>query len=494
MRKLLFPFILLTLAFTSCDDTTETIGGSLTDVSDMLDIMTAKFPVTSESVVVDSVLSRSTQGYLGKVKDPETDTYVTCNLMTQFHVLEGYELFPPDSMLFKDGAGKVYADSCDILISYNSFYGDSLALMKLTLHEMDHPMEENQNYYSSYSPAKNGYLRKDGIHKSKTYTIADQSFVVGDSYVPYFKISLNDPYTDKDGVTYSNYGTYILRKYNENPKQFATNYDFLHKVCPGFYIESTNGVGNMTYLYTTQLNVYYRYTLNDTTTVNYTSNFSGTEEVLQCTDVTQDKSQIEKLAADGSCTYLKTPSGIMTRITLPVDEVMRDMSVTSSYELRKDTLSTARMTMKRLNNTVNSKYNLPAPQMLLMVSDTLKTKFFEKGMLPDGKVSALVSFNSSANTYDFPNLSSIVTALAREKRDYIQAHPGMTSESYNAKFPNWNKMVLIPVTTRTSNLGNQDGISSVRHDMSLTSARLVGGKDNPDAIQLSVIYSKFRSK
>lgn len=498
MRRFFFPIVALVIALSSCDDTTEGIGGSLVHSSDMLDIVTATYNVSTESVVADSVLSLSTLGYIGKVKDPETNAYITCNYMTQFHTLEGYELFPPDSMTFKGEDGKVYADSCEIIVSYNKFYGDSLALMKLTLHEMERPMEENKDFYSSFSPAKNGYLRTDGIHKSKSYTLADQSLNIGNDYVPYFKIPLNEPYTDKDGVTYNNYGTYIMQKYYSNPKSFASSYDFLHDVCPGFYIESSNGVGSMTYVYATQLNVHYKYNIkvkeNKDSTIHYTSNFSGTEEVLQFTDVSQDAEQIKELASDGTCTYLKTPAGIFTRITIPVDEVMRDMSYPSSYKLRDDTLSTARMSLKCYNDETTSLYRLPAPSTLLVLVDTLKYDFFAEGKVADSRKSMLVSLSTNDKSYTFSNLSSIITTLAREKQAYISQHSGMTSEEYNLKFPNWNKLLLIPVKTNYATVGQQSMLTKVTHDMSLGSVRLVGGKNNKDTIQLSVIYSKFRNK
>ena len=60
------------------------------------------------------------------------------------------------------------------------------------------------------------------------------------------------------------------------------------------------------------------------------------------------------------------------------------------------------------------------------------------------------------------------------------------------KHPNWNKVVIIPVQetyVQTSVL------AKVTHDMKLSSAKLVGGSNNPyDDIKISVIYSKFAGK
>lgn len=64
----------------------------------------------------------------------------------------------------------------------------------------------------------------------------------------------------------------------------------------------------------------------------------------------------------------------------------------------------------------------------------------------------------------------------------LAKHNGETSE-------NWNKAVVVPVTVSKSSTGE---ITSVVHDMSLTSTRLVGGPNNPhEAIKIDVIYSKY---
>jgi hypothetical protein len=55
--------------------------------------------------------------------------------------------------------------------------------------------------------------------------------------------------------------------------------------------------------------------------------------------------------------------------------------------------------------------------------------------------------------------------------------------------PDWNKCCLIPVdVTRNSTTQNED-ITSITHDLSLTSARLVKGtKENP--IRIQVYYTR----
>ncbi len=488
--------IVSAMMFTACDETTDTIGTSLTDKMDMLEVSTDTFELTSKSVVVDSVLSRNTTGYLGKIKDPETGNYITCDFMAQFGTLEDYELPEIDSIASlseafnendsrEDMINKIVADSCHIRLFYTSYYGDSLATMNMTAYEMSKPMEENKKYYSNFDP-KEEYVGNDGMKINKTYTLVDLSISDDEradesSYTSNIKINLNQPYTDKNGKTYNNFGTYIMRKYYENPEYFKNSYNFIHNVCPGFYFEINDGLGSMAYVSVSQLNIYFKYK-NDSTYIG-TSTFAGTEEVLQTTNIVNDDKSLDNLAEDNTCTYLKTPSGIFTELTLPVDEVRR------GHE--NDTLNTAKLVLTRLNNKTHSEYALDVPTTLLMIPSDSINSFFENEDIVDYQRSFIATYDGASsssahnyNTYTFDNISGMISSMYNAKNTGLADNPNWIDEHEN-----WNKVVIIPVSV-TTNSSSQ--IVKVVHDMSLTSTRLVGGSANPNApITLTVVYSKF---
>ena len=301
--------------------------------------------------------------------------------------------------------------------------------------------------------------------------VSDEDRADAGSYTPNIKINLNMPYTDKDGVTYNNYGTYIMRKYYENPNSFKDSYSFIHDVCPGFYFEMNDGLGAMAYVTVSQLNIYFKY--NADTTYVGTSTFAGTEEVLQTTNIENDGGALDALAKDESCTYLKTPSGIFTELELPVDEIK------NGHE--NDTLNTAKLVLTRLNNTTASDYSLDIPTALLMIPKDSLYSFFENGDIIDYQKSFYASFdtdssNRNTNTYTFNNISELINSMYNSKLN------GLASED-------WNKVVVIPVTITTN---SSQQIVKVVHDMSLTSTRLVRGtKDDNSPITISVVYSKF---
>lgn len=480
MKTIIYTVIAIMSCITiaSCDDTTDSIGNSLTDNMDMLKVTTDTFNVATRSIVADSVLSRSTTGYLGKIRDIETGNYITGDFMAQFSTLENYKLPEKDSIVSLQD-GEVIADSCSIRLFYTDYYGDSLATMNITAYEMNEPMKEGVKYYSNFDPIAEGLIRNDGMKVNKTYTLTDLSISDEDradesSYTPNIKINLNKPYTDKNGVTYNNYGTYIMRMYYEDPDRFKNSYNFIHEVCPGFYFKTNDGIGSMAYITVSQLNIYFRY-LNDSTYVGTTS-FSATEEVLQTTNISNDKQNIADLANDNTCTYLKTPAGIFTEITLPVDEITENHS--------NDTINTAKISLTRINNNTHDEYSLSAPSTLLMIpKDSLYT-FFENGDNVDYKKSFIATYSSSTNQYTFNNISGMITYMADIKKKGLAENSNWLNEH-----PDWNRVVVIPVSV-TTNSSSQ--IVKIVHDMSLTSTKLVSGSENPyEPIKINVIYSKF---
>ena len=99
-KNLAIVALLFSASLVACDDTTDVLGESLTDNLDKLDVQPDTFDVISSSLVADSVYSRNTTGYLGKVKDPETGNYVSCDFMAQFNTLENYNFPTKDSLIY----------------------------------------------------------------------------------------------------------------------------------------------------------------------------------------------------------------------------------------------------------------------------------------------------------------------------------------------------------------------------------------------------------
>lgn len=490
--RLLTVLVIAALTFAACDDTTEGIGGSITNKIDNINISDSAFNVTTKSIVAGAVLSRNNTGLIGKMKDPETGNYVKGDYMTQLSVLPTFSVDTLD-YIKQANKGSIEADSCYLLVSYNASYGDTIAPMKVTAYEMTKPMSEDKEYYSNYDAFKEGWVSENNQHWSSNYNLSNTSDVKN------FKIYLNKPYTTKDGKTYKNYGSYIMQTYAEHPEYFKTNYKFLHNVCPGFYIKNVGGTGNMAKIWNTELIFYWtrhktikaKDGVTDSTAVSIGYNrFDGTEEVLQLNKIENDTKNLEKLASQQNWTYLKSPAGIFTEVTLPIEDIMK------GHE--KDTLNTATISFPRLNNeNEDNAYNFATPSTILMVQKDSLQSFFEKSKLADNRTSYTASYSSTGtykNAYTFQNIANLVSAMYKNK----------------GKGENWNKVVLVPVNVITTTQGYTTVISKINHDMSLASTRLIVGTDDPDKdyttdkvtgkkvasgpIRIKVIYSKFKEE
>lgn len=478
------------LCLAACDDNTEDIGSSLTNQTDSLDIKPDTFDITSESVLANAVLARNNTGYIGQVKDPETKNYITGDFLTQFYSLAIDSLFPKESnVVTKADDGGIAAESCELRLFFTSFYGDSLAQMKLGAYELSKPIDESKRYKTDFDPIAEGYISDANLANGQdvAYSLCDlteyDSVRTSSTYTKNIRIPLDKTYT-KDGKTYKNYGTYVMRMYYEHPEYFRNTYLFSKYVCPGFYVKHKQGVGSMAYISIPQLNIYFKYQYQYVDTADNdkvkwkestgVTSFSGTEEVLQSTHISND-TQMQELAKEKEWTYLKTPAGIYTELTIPVEKIM------NGHE--NDTLNTAKIVLQRINDKKQSDYSLPAPTTLLMIpADSVET-FFSNNKIADYKQSFLATYSSTLNSYTFNNVSGIVSAM------YAAKKKGTTSEK-------WNRVAVIPVSTTYNTVSNQNVLVKVTHDMSLTSAKLVGGENNAYAedkpLKISIIYSKFK--
>lgn len=481
MRKLLMAGIaMFTIAISSCDENTNTMGYSLTSDADRFSLVPDTFLVSTQSIKADSVLARSSYCYLGRIKDPETGTYISSDFTTQFNVLENeanYLFAEKKNITSLDADGEPIATECYLNILINDYLGDSLTAMKLIVEELGKPIEENKPYYSNFDPEAGGYVRNDGLKQAKVYSMTDMTLSDSvryvrqtKSYYSYISIPLNKQYKAKNGTIYNNYGTYLMRTYYEHPEYFKNSISFIKNVCPGFYFKTVDGQGVMAEILNVRMEVRFKYKADDKE-YDGSKTFYGTEEVLQTTHISNDKSQIDRLVNNNECTYLKTPAGIFTEVTLPVDDIKKGHD--------NDSIISAKITFLRMveQNDKTEELLKDATELLMIERDSLYT-FFENSNVTNNRTSFLAVYNSSLNTYSYNNISSLINHMYSIR---------------NKGSKNWNKVVLIPVktsSTRTSSYSTAT-VTGINNEMAITSTRLVGGSANPyNPVRISVIYNQ----
>ena len=460
----------------SCDDQTGNIGIDIMPDNDKPTTSQAAYNLTTASIPVDSLIAFTSDCYLGKITDPETNATTTADFIAQFATLENDKL--PDISAMHKEDGNVVADSIIINLYIKSYYGDSVNPIKIGVYELDRNniLPENRNYYTNIDPQEYISNRPDAISKEMTFTVVD--------------LAIDD--TRRFASTYSKniriklpaeYGTNILRKYYEHPEYFKNSYSFIRNVVPGFYFKTIAGNGTMVNIDVSTITIFFRYKIKDKTEIGI-KRIAATKEVIQCNSF--NNQNLTPLLKNTDCTFIKSPAAIFTEAVLPINDIYKNHE--------NDSINSAKIVFTRQNNTTTSQFALSAPQQLLMVRKTDLTEFFEKKKIPDNTTSYTSKLSTAYNSYTFTNIAGMVSYLhkLRNREAGIKPTDSHTTviaktAAWEANNPDWNKVVLVPVTTNTNSLG---AIVDVYHDFSLSSTKLTGGQNNP--IQISVIYSSFK--
>ena len=460
--RYLYALLLSTLFF-SCDDSTTGIGDSIIATGDVIPAGTATYNVKTQSILADSVYARTSTAYLGKYTDPKFGEF-NADFIAQFNCTDNYE-FPKTVQEVTGLQLRMY---------YASYFGDSLNAMRLQVDTLNKviPEKELSTFYTSVNPAE--YYNPQAKPLAKKAFAARGASAADSVYVSYdnYGYSSNYSYYWQDVKLPTSLGQYMYDKYAENKKHYENAENFIKNVLKGFYVHCTHGDGTILYIDDMQLRLNFTYLIESSTgkidsLVKGVTTFAATKEVIQANRF-QNSDKLKELIAESNHTYLKTPAGIFTEVTLPIDEIAEIH--------QRDTLNAASITFTRYNEKASSKYTMKVPEYILMVRKCDMYNFFEKNGIYDGKTSYIAQFVSSgesANTYSFTNIAPLITHCIAEKKQ------GNIDED-------WNKVVLIPVKTETDSSGNIIGVKS---NLDMESACLMGGESTP--LRMQILYTTF---
>ena len=443
MKKYLVYILTLLFCFTACDDNTGSLGGSIIPDQDIISVDTATFWASSKSLAVDSVLGKTNKVYLGRFTDPQTKSMFEADFIAQFNCEEGGQVFPNNTT--EEDVVKV-----ELRLFFTNYFGDPTNTMTAEVYALSNTLQEGKRYYTNLDPEE--FYNPDSLLATKVYTITD--YTLEDS-----ELNDSEHYTNVNIPLPMEMGTEIVRKYRENKDLFASATAFIENVCSGLYVKTTGGDGTVLYIDQATLNIHFRDTKSDSI---FVTQFAGSEEVLQVNRFYTDSTSLKALIAEETWTYLKTPAGIFTEVTLPIDEIVADI------ESKNDSINAAKIAFSCYNNE-ESKYPFGTPQTLLMIHKDEMHTFFENNHLTDNISSFYTTHNATYNNYEYSNIARLITYCKSKKEQ---------SED-------WNKVVLIPVITITD---SNKSIVNFRHDFNLNSVRLVGGDKQ---IRIRLITSGF---
>ncbi len=460
---LLFAAMVI-VSFTQCDDNTEGIGSSIIPENDIISAETKTYYANSRSILAnDSILAGTSDVYLGQYTDEESGTVFKSGFLTQFSCAENFE-FPEEGVIGDS------ASFTTLRLYFEEYYGDSLNAMQCEVYELDNTLQEGKPYYTNQA-AEEFYDEDKEPLTVRTFSVID--FTLHDTI-------LNDTYTRHIEIPLPNsIGNRFIDLYYEKDangnhtgkNHFANSEDFINDVFKGIYVKCTSGDGTIVKIYRARIDIGFdRYIKSSSGEVDSIQNLSAPfysgKEVLQVNIF--NNNDLSPLLSETEHTYIKTPAGIFTEVTLPVIDVIED----------NDTINSAKIVFTRYND--NGGFGKPH-STLLMVRKSEMYRFFLRNSLANSKTSYLTSFNSSNNEYVFDNIAQLLKACYKEYTEGIAA-----DNDWESKNPDWNKVVLVPVGTTEDSNGN---VVKIVHDINFGTIRLRGG--NEYDIPLEIVTSRF---
>ena len=234
----------------------------------------------------------------------------------------------------------------------------------------------------------------------------------------------------------------------------------------------------------------------DSLRYSWATAFASTKEVIQANHFSNSALLAQKVTDannNGEYTYIKSPAGIFTQATLPLDEIYQ--------KLNNDTLNAVKLSFTNHDQPKVSQYSMDVPDTVLLLREKDFKTFFEGNQLPDNVTSFVAAHNNvSANQYTFSNVARLVTTCINEKKSARNVAKAQAGSSWNesqwekewkSKNPNWNKVLLIPVTITYDSTSSSSSktMTGVQHDLRPAYATLVGGKNVE--VNLEVTHTSF---
>jgi hypothetical protein len=266
------------------------------------------------------------------------------------------------------------------------------------------------------------------------------------------------------------------------PGTFANQQAF-NKFFPGLYVTNTFGSGNIIEIKNvyTNMSIYYRYMAKDTagqdSVAVFNEIFTSTPEVLQINNfINTDISHL--LKPNDEFTYLKTPAGIFTRLTLPTKEIfatIKDRRVNNAY-----------LAMKAMKQEEWEYMLKPADYLLLIPEDSV-VNFFKQGRT-DNSITSYVSYTYETGP---TGTSGSPTSLPLT---YLFGNIGNMLIYYQATMPDLEELNLLVVPVeRTDQLynGQATGVYTLNNYLRPSGVTL---RKDAAAMQFQIITSKDADK
>ena len=445
-----------------CKSDTASAGSSVLEEDDKILVRTDTFPIQSDLVKVDSIISLPDSFLLGEM----VSSYGTlhADILTQFACPIGFS--------YPEGAT---VDSVCLCMVYQSWFGDGNTPMGITAYEMDlgsfdyarsYPTNINPRDYVSASSPEILDHEKIVVASIKT----DSAYSSGTSmYYPLINARMSDEFTQRFF----------------NIRDFSSQEAF-NEVFKGLYIQSEFGSSTILNILDINIAVYYSFSYSKAgtdTLVHDMKAFYANSEVRQinCIEYKDQDDVFAQLEGDMLYNYVLAPANIYTRLKLPMAKIQERIMSRIDEKRPYVNMGKVKVEVTNLTSSVHSRddWSSPTPQMLL-VKESAINRFFNHRELPTDTCAILGDLTKGTNkdgeteyyyTYD---LSELLTRQLRYSNN-----------------PDTLNMVLVPVDVETTTNNNTTYIISIKQQQTV-SATVTYSAENPiKPMAIEVVYSGF---
>ena len=388
---------ILGIIYISCDETVSRVGLGIQPDEDKISVFDTTVVIEAKTIEVDSVYAKTINGLLGEIYDPSYGV-----------IKSGYicQYYPSIGFIDFNEIENEKIDSVRLRISYQTYYGDSVAPMEATVYPVNQVL--GNHYYTNVNPED--FCDMNNPLSKYAYTARNLNVSIG-TLLEEQSFHISIPLPVEIGQKY-------LEKVKNN--ELTTTEAFL-KFFPGTYITTTFGTGSMLPVDATSIQIFYT-RIYTTQTVNGEDSvaresrfalFSVTKEIIQLNSF-KNKNPDFILEDNADKTYIKSPAGVFTELTIPIKEIVKGIG--------SKKFSSVKLSLKAYQKD-EWEHSFPLPGIpynpgngattgysskLLLIEPDSVANFFEDRRAADNRTSFTTSFNSSSYSYEFNNIANIV--------------------------------------------------------------------------------------
>lgn len=479
MKRVKHIYILLlalVAGLCSCDGDVINAGASALGNEDQIRVKADTFAVSS-ALEKSTAISLSPDSFLLGECDTHFGT-IKADLLAQMACPIGFEY--PDSIMVtgKPVATNPEVDSVCLYLYYENWYGDGMAPLGITVHEMDRATLDydtrypNDTLLSTFCSMEDTTLISEQMRIVYAQQPTDSVYISDDYYMPCVRVKLSDAFAKR---------FFAIKDFSS---QEAFNLLF-----KGLYISTEFGGSTVLYVKEISMAVYYHFSYprpDRDSVVNDMKLFYVNSEVRQINRyMYPDRDKVIADLQQTDWNYVISPANIYTRLSVNVNKVFDRMQEQLGEE------EDYRVYVNRANLTINvlmeeseserprDHWDAPASYMLLVQEDKMES-FFAKNELPSDTTAVLASLASTVDSlsnvsyYYSYDLSGLFTHLLRTNQPQSEL-----------------RFLLVPVSVKT--VSGSSTVLSVRPMQTISATYIHSATDSEYPMDIEMVYSGFNN-